>query len=237
VSGNRASLLGEHADHLIRVLRARIGQEFDISTGETVRRGRIAGISDGQVDFDLAGEVPASPVASLVLLLSVFNFSRMEWAIEKCVELGVSRIVPTITRRTDANLARASAKRVERWRRITLQAAEQSRRAGPPEVADPVKLREAVTLPTGLRILLSESEHSTSLPAALSAQSASAEVALAVGPEGGWTHDELRLFHEAGWISCSLGPTVLRAETAALAAAAIAMSVMVDIPSFPHPLR
>ena len=163
VSGDRAALTGEHAGHLVRVLRARVGQEFDIATGSdansgsNVRRGRISRIAGDRVEFELGGEVSAAGVLRLTLVLAIFKFDRMEWAIEKCTELGVSRIVPVIARRTDAHLAAASIKRVERWRRIALQAAEQSRRAAPPEIATPVEVGE-VTAGAGLRIALAESE-------------------------------------------------------------------------------
>src|SRR5271165_6372863 len=141
-SGNQAALTGAHADHLIRVLRARVGQEFDISTGVIVRRGRIANIRDGRVDFELGEEVTAPPVLGVTLLLSIFKFDRMEWAIEKCTELGVSRIVPAVARRTEAHLAVAAEKRVERWERIARQASEQSRRSSLPEISAPMKLKE-----------------------------------------------------------------------------------------------
>ena len=222
VSGTRAALTGAHADHLVRVLRAHVGQEFDIATGAVVRRGRVVAISDNRIDFDLGDEVHTAATASVTLLLAIFKFDRMEWAIEKCTELGVSRIVPVIARRTDSHLAVASAKRFERWRRIALQAAEQSRRTAPPEIATPIKLQEAVTLPGAPRIVLAESEQQTLLRDALG--SAEGEILLAIGPEGGWTEDELQRFQKSGWISASLGPTILRAETAAIAATAIAMS-------------
>ncbi len=112
VSGDRASLVGEHADHLVRVLRARVGQDFDIAAGDAVRRGRITSVENGRVEFELGEEVSGDSLAEITLLLAVFKFDRMEWAIEKCTELGVSRIVPVIARRTDAHLAAASAKRV-----------------------------------------------------------------------------------------------------------------------------
>src|SRR6201997_1846421 len=143
VSGNRAALRGDHADHLVRVLRARVGQEFDVVANAVVRRGRIVRISENRVEFDLGEEVPVAAVADLTLLLSVFKFDRFEWAVEKCTELGVRKIIPVIARRTDTHLASASAKRVERWRRIAVQSAEQSRRATPPEIPDPMKLHEA----------------------------------------------------------------------------------------------
>jgi 16S rRNA (uracil1498-N3)-methyltransferase len=224
VSGNRAALTGEHADHLVRVLRARVGQEFDIAAGSTLRRGRIVSVAAGRVEFELGEEVSAVSVANVTLLLSVFKFDRMEWAIEKCTELGVSRIVPMIARRTDAHLAAASAKRVERWRRLALQAAEQSRRTVPPEVAVPLKLKDAVDLPGAARILLAEAEQQVLLRDVLDSHPDQGEILLAIGPEGGWADDEVQLFKNAGWISVSLGSTILRAETAAIAATAIVIS-------------
>ena len=131
-------------------------------------------------------------------------------------------MVPVIARRTDSHLVAASAKRVERWRRIAVQASEQSRRASPPEIADPVKLPEAMAPTAGLKIVLSEVEEQSQLRDI----QPSGEVMLAIGPEGGWTEDELELLQKNGWLSVSLGPTILRAETAAIAATAITMSAL-----------
>jgi len=224
VSGNQAVLIGEHADHLIRVLRARVGQEFDIATGATVRAGRIVTIEPDRVEFELGEEVPAAKAANISLLLSIFKFDRMEWAIEKCTELGVARIIPLIARRTDAHLASAAAKRVERWRKIAVQASEQSRRAIPPQIDAPLKLKQALSLTADSRIVLAESEQQTLLRDVIAADSR--ELLLAIGPEGGWAEDELQEFQAAGWTSASLGRTILRAETAAIAATAIAKSIL-----------
>ena len=223
VSGERAVLTGTHADHLVRVLRARIGQEFDIVADGVVHRGQVASIGDGRVEFELGEEIPAEPSSlQLTLLLAIFKFDRMEWAIEKCTELGAARIVPLIARRTDSRLVSASAKRVERWRRIAVQAAEQSRRASPPEIADPTKLKDALTITAKLKIVLCEAEEQAHLrDISLDAEN---DVLLAIGPEGGWTQDELHQFQKGGWISASLGSTILRAETAAIAATAITMA-------------
>jgi 16S rRNA (uracil1498-N3)-methyltransferase len=223
-SANRAALIGDHADHLIRVLRARVGQQFDIIANGVAQRGRVTAISEHRVEFELAEEIPAAPAADLTLLLSIFKFDRMEWAIEKCTELGVAQIIPVIARRTAAHLASASAKRVERWRRLALQASEQSRRVTPPEIAAPSKLREASQLPAKLKIVLAETEEQTMLLDVLSP--ANESVLLAIGPEGGWTEDELDLIQKEGWISASLGPTILRAETAAIAATVLAIAAL-----------
>ena len=224
VSGNRASLLGSHADHLANVLRARMGQEFDIATADSVRRGRIVSIADGRVEFELGEVIRTASVPGLTLVLSIFKFDRMEWAIEKCVELGVTRIAPVVAQRTEAHLAAAALKRVERWQRLARQASEQSRRASPPEIAQPVKLKEIVTAATGTRIVLAESEDHVMLKEALQTRTAPNSIFLAFGPEGGWTETELKLFLGAGWIAASLGKTILRAETAAIAGTAVAFA-------------
>src|ERR1700678_847138 len=223
VSENHAALVGDHADHLMRVLRARVGQEFDVSTGPTVRRGRITSLTADRVEFELGEEVSSARLAEITLVLAIFKCDRMEWAIEKCTELGVSRIVPVIARRTDSHLAAASAKRAERWHRIAHQAAEQSRRAAPPEIFAPAKFSDALQFCADLRIVLAESEEQALLRDVVHPVAA---IALAVGPEGGWTEEELRSFQESGWISASLGRTILRAETAAIAATALAVSAV-----------
>jgi 16S rRNA (uracil1498-N3)-methyltransferase len=229
VSGDHAALVGAHADHLVRVLRARVGEEFDIATGHTVRRGRIISAKADRVEFELGEEIPTTRSIEITLVLAIYKFDRMEWAIEKCTELGVSRIVPLISRRTESHLAAASTKRVERWQRVARQAAEQSRRAAPPEIAAPLKLSEALKLNRGLRMVLAESEESTLLRDVLKPGARPDEITLAVGPEGGWTEDELQAFGQAGWTPASLGQTILRAETAAIAATAIVASTLFSL--------
>ncbi len=224
VSGNRAVLAGAHAEHLANVLRARVGQEFDIVTGTGVRRGTISNIRHGKIDFELGDKIPAVTAPNLMVLLSIFKFDRMEWAIEKCTELGVSQIVPVISQRTESHLATAATKRVERWQRIVRQASEQSRRDSAPSVSLPLKLRDALALVANRRIVLAETEHGTLLKDVLDSEPEGREVALAFGPEGGWTDAELEQFRAAGWTAASLGNTILRAETAAIAAVAVAMS-------------
>jgi 16S rRNA (uracil1498-N3)-methyltransferase len=224
-TSTHACITGKHAEHLIRVLRARLGQEFDISAGESLRRGVISSIADQRVEFELAEEIAARSTPEITLLLAIFKFDRMEWAIEKCTELGVARIVPLITARSEPHLVAASAKRVVRWQRIAHQASEQSRRISPPEISQPAKVQAAVQSSGGTSILLNEAEGQASLRDVL-ASHLSEGILLAVGPEGGWTEKELQIFIEAGWRSASLGPTILRAETAAIAATAAVISLL-----------
>ena len=229
VEGDRAFLTGRNAEHLARVLRARVGQEFDIATGDQVRLGRIASLSETEVEFVLGEAVGSAEQGRVSLLMAIFKFDRMEWAIEKATELGVASIQPVFAHRTDTHLAWAAVKRVERWRRIAREAAQQSRRTSAPDIADPVKLKDALSPDAGLKIVLAESERSLMLKEALAFPATNDQrlaTCLAVGPEGGWTEDELKLFAENGWTSASLGSTILRAETAAIAALAITLSLL-----------
>jgi 16S rRNA (uracil1498-N3)-methyltransferase len=222
VFGDRAALVGEHAQHLVRVLRAKVGQEFDIIALGIVRQARITSVEESRVEFELGPDVPAPLAQKITLLVSIFKFDRMEWAIEKCTELGVARIVPVIAQRAETHFATAAIKRVERWQRIARQASEQSRRASVPEITAPTRLKDAIAGSTGTRIVLSELEQQVRLRDLLP-EDASAEFTLAFGPEGGWTEPELAMFREAGWKSATLGNTILRAETAIIAAVAIVL--------------
>jgi len=239
VAGNAAALVGEHAAHLARVLRAEIGQEFDITTGAEVRRGTITSISEDRVEFALDSQSDSDPkeislvsIPKITLALAIFKFDRMEWAIEKCTEIGVARIIPVIARRSDAHLAAAATKRHERWQRIGRQASEQSRRSAPPEIAPPVKLKDiggVLRAETLSCIVLAESlagAEGVRLGDVLQSRSSQSEVALAVGPEGGWADEELAWLRETGWVPASLGATILRAETAAIVAAALALDAL-----------
>jgi 16S rRNA (uracil1498-N3)-methyltransferase len=171
----------------------------------------------------------------------------MEWAIEKTTELGIARITPILARRTEKHLAQSALKRSERWRRIALEASKQSRRTDVPEIADPIALKAALeqeNCPT--RILLSETEQTTTLTATLDHHQTGGPTAcpgpvegsgllevgsrithaIAIGPEGGWTPEEMSLFAQYQWQPVTLGPRILRAETAAIAAIAIASTCL-----------
>lgn len=224
-SGNRAALIGEHARHLSQVLRAKSGQQFDLSAGGELRRARIIKIAADRVEFEL-GDIIIQPTLPppFTIALSIFKFDRMEWAIEKCTELGVARIIPVIAARSEPHLVVAAAKRLERWQRIVRSASEQSRRISPPAVSEPLKLNALHTATEGTRIVLSEIETEQTLRDAVPQDVSS--LTLAFGPEGGWKNAELEKFHTAGWTTASLGPTILRAETAVIAAVAVASSVL-----------
>ena len=237
-----ATLTGTQADHLVRVLRARPGMEADIVAGGRVFHSELAAIEDVSGDqlsaggavarFRLLAEVEAEPALPITLVMSIFKFDRMEWAIEKATELGVAAIVPVIARRTDKHLMQASDKRAERWRRIAHEASQQARRSDVPQIFDPIALLDRVKTPrAGTRIVLAEQERSTTLREAI--EEALGVVAdqlpaleIAVGPEGGWVPEEVALFDANQWRAVSLGPRILRAETAAIAALALTAALV-----------
>ncbi len=222
VQGDRAFLLGPNANHLFRVLRVKIGQEFDVAADGVLRSAKVVFASHDQVEFELGAEVESTALPQVTVYLSIFKFDRLEWALEKLTELGISHVVPMIAQRTEEHLAKAAAKRVERWRKIAREASQQARRIAPPEIAEPLSLKKAIEQEQGSRIVLSEVEETVSLKSALNG--CKAPLALAFGPEGGWSETELELFKAAGWKPASLGHTILRAETAAIAAVAVAMA-------------
>ena len=225
VEGNRAFLLGPNASHLFRVLRVKIGQEFDVAADGVLHSAKVVFASHDQVEFELGPEVESASLPQITVYLSIFKFDRMEWALEKLTELGVGSIAPMIAQRTEEHLARAAARRVERWRKIAREASQQARRIEPPEIAAPAVLKKAITEAQGTRIVLSEAEEQISLKVAL--LEAPLPLSMAFGPEGGWSEAELALFNAGGWKPTSLGHTILRAETAAIAAVAVAMAELI----------
>jgi 16S rRNA (uracil1498-N3)-methyltransferase len=227
-----ATISGAQAEHMARVLRAQPGMEADVVAGGHVFHAQVAAVSPAEVRFNLIAEIQADPALPVTLVLAVYKFDRMEWAIEKATELGVAAIAPIIARRTEKHLAAAANKRVERWRRIVHEAAQQSRRSDVPLIHEPAPLASLVRAASqSTRIVLAEQERTTTLRHAIEEAAAATEnemptLEIAIGPEGGWAPEEEALFDANGWRAVSLGPRILRAETAAIAALAVVASCL-----------
>ncbi len=221
IHDSRAELSGEDALHLSRVLRAAPGECYEISDNVGVYLAEIESARKDRVVFRVLEPVEsAPPPVEVTLLAALFKFDRFEWMVEKVTELGVARIVPVVAGRSEHGLDKAAVKRVERWRRIAVEASQQSRRARLPEIMDAEPFDRAVARASAQRFLLDEAPGGAPLAAAVRG----GEVALLCGPEGGWTGAERQRAIEAGWQPVTLGPTILRAETAAMAAMAVVMS-------------
>jgi len=226
VRSGRAEISGDDARHLTRVLRVEAGQRYEISDNRNVYLAEIETARKEHVAFRTLEKLPLpAPTVRLILCAALIKFDHFEWMIEKATELGVSEIVPVETIRSERGLERAAHKRVERWRRIVLEASQQARRAFLPDVAEPEPLRDALAREGTYKFALDENPSARPLNALLPATRAPQDtVAMLIGPEGGWTDEERAQFIAANWTPVSLGPLVLRAETAALAALAIVNS-------------
>jgi 16S rRNA (uracil1498-N3)-methyltransferase len=224
--------MGAQAEHMARVLRAHPGMEADVVAGGHVFHAEVVAVAPGEVRFNLIAEVEADPALPVTLVMAVYKFDRMEWALEKATELGVAAVAPVIARRTEKHLAAAAEKRAERWRRIVHEAAQQSRRSDVPLIHEPAALATRVRAASAAtRIVLAEQERSTTLRNLIEEAQAAAKdempaLEIAIGPEGGWAPGEEALFDANGWRAASLGPRILRAETAAIAALAVVASCL-----------
>lgn len=218
VDDREAHAEGLTAHHLARVVRLREGEEVELSDGRRLFRARVAKTDSRRVEFVIDKELAAlSSGPEVALQIAVFQFSRFEWAVEKGTELGVSRIVPLAAARSETYLVKAARKRLERWRRIAEQAAQQSRRLAAPRIEQVVPLEEALVHGEGTRLIL----HPGGDPLGGVLRSTVAQpIQILAGPEGGWTDDEVSAAIGAGYRHVGMGPLILRCETAAIAALA-----------------
>jgi 16S rRNA (uracil1498-N3)-methyltransferase len=251
-----ASLRNEAAEHLGRVLRAEPGQLYELSDGQRVWLARVEHVAvskrgPSRIDFALVEPIQtAEPAFRTELLISIVKFDRFEWCLEKATELGVAEIVPLAAARTDKALIAAAAKRSERWNRILMESAQQSRRLSPPILHAALPPDKAFAQSSAsLKVLLSERREAKSLRKLLDQDSlsvaqallpaqrnegpvrfssvtdaktqATPTISLAVGPEGGWTEDEITSARAAGFLEASLGENILRTETAVIASLAV----------------
>jgi 16S rRNA (uracil1498-N3)-methyltransferase len=223
-----ATLRGESAHHLGRVLRAEPGQLYELTDGQRVWLARTERVGRDEVHFSLLEPLPApAPAVQVELLLAIVKFDRFEWALEKATELGAEIITPLDAERSDKNLATAARKRAERWTRILAESAQQARRLRIPTLREAATPRDAFrSSDASLKLLLSEKPGAKPLreilePAvSLARKDATASVVLAVGPEGGWTEAEFAAATTSGFVEAALGTNILRTETAVCAALA-----------------
>jgi len=222
IQRGHARITDQDAHHLTRVLRVEPGQKFEISDNRNVYLAEVETARRDLVSFAILNEIAApEPVVHTALFAALIKFERFEWLLEKATELGVDRVTPIQTDRSEKGLEHAAEKRLGRWNRIAREASEQSRRTRLPDIESPIRLEDALQAADRYRFALEEAEAPPILSVLPDARQPSDRVALLVGPEGGWTDRERAAIAAAGWKPVSLGQNILRAETAALAALAI----------------
>jgi 16S rRNA (uracil1498-N3)-methyltransferase len=230
--GNAAAMRGETADHLGRVLRAEVGQLYELSDGSSVWVARVSNVklskgAKSAIDFELVEEIPARESGPrLQLAISVVKFERFEWCLEKATELGVAEITPLAAARSDKALIGAAAKRRARWEKILVEAAQQSRQVRAPILRAAIPAVEAFReAKAEMKVLLSERADAKPMREILRSAQPN-DAVLAFGPEGGWTDDEIAVARGAGFAEASLGEEILRTETAVIAALAVVRFVL-----------
>jgi len=224
LTGDRVRIGEREAHYLSHVLRLRRGSEIVVFNGQgRERAATVRSLSRRETELDLGASLPPlpEPDTAIVLLQGLVKSDAMDLIVQKATELGVRRIVGI---RTDYSVIRLDAdrrdKRTEHWTRIARSACEQSHRHRPPAIGIERSLGEALaSLPVdGMRVALDREAGSDFAALAENATT----IYLAVGPEGGFSPPEIELLAGSGFEIVSLGPRVLRAETAALAAATLA---------------
>jgi 16S rRNA (uracil1498-N3)-methyltransferase len=218
----------EEAEHLTRVLRLGVGDTVAVFDGrgrEFLARVASADRRDVRVQLLSRVEPPREPAVPLTLAQAVLKGDKMDEVIRDAVMLGVAAVQPIVTRRTEVTVAAlVRGARVERWRRVALASAKQSRRAVLPEVRMPLTFDNYLEEPApALRLMLVEpgATSGTEPLAALRQERTPADAALMIGPEGGWEEREWTAARDRGVRVMSLGARTLRADAVPVAAISV----------------
>ncbi|MEO6196852.1 MAG: RsmE family RNA methyltransferase, partial [Dehalococcoidia bacterium] len=224
LGGTQVTITGDLAHRLARVLRYRPGDQIVLTSGAVTEYVvRLETASPRSVTGTIVGErpSPAEPSVEVILYQSLIRPNRFDFALEKCTEIGVSRFVPVINERTQIQ-EEPGAKRADRWRRIIIEAAEQCGRGRLPTVDPPQPFADALRTAPGLTLVPWEDERTTPLAACVrSLPERPATISVFIGPEGGYTNEEITVAGGAGAVLVTLGRRVLRSETAATVACGI----------------
>ena len=229
--GDEIVIAGEEAHHIIRVLRLGPGHSVSISDGKSVESlGVISDIDirDTKIKIKILDQNKSKETKPFITLLQALpKGEKFDWIIQKSTEIGVSKIIPVITQRTIVNILPSKLeRRMERWNKIAIEAAKQSLRMDIPQIGElstfDASLREVEK--HHLSIIPWEQEKELSIRKALkSIDGTVTKVAVFIGPEGGFSPEEVKKAKEMGAVSVSLGPRILRTETAAIAVCSILM--------------
>lgn len=226
-TGDTAIVTGQDAHHIARVLRMRVGEDLLLCDGGGTDYGcRITSLTDGEVQAQVLYRTPteSEPTVQVTLYQGLPKSEKMDLIVQKCVEIGVTRIVPVGMARSIVKLnAAEGAKKQARWQKIAASAAEQSGRGIVPEVAAPISFKQLLAAVEG--------EHTVTFyegggrPLAELVDTATESVSLVIGPEGGFEAEEIERLRAAGAHVATLGKRILRCETAPLVALSVVMQL------------
>ncbi len=225
VREDRITVTGEDVRHIASVLRMKTGDELLLCDGQgTDYRVRIIDAGKKEIRTEVVGSTRRELAGPAITLgQGLPKSDKMDWIVQKATELGVSSIVPLVTERTIVKI-RDEEKRVSRWQKICREAAMQSNRPDIPRVEPILRFSDflrTLNSELGTLLLLPWEEGTTPIKNVLRAHSAVKDIIVLIGPEGGFAPSEAELARANGFHLVSLGPNILRTETAAISALAM----------------
>ena len=228
-AGDLVYLAEEDARHALSVLRLKAGQAVEVFLSGQRYEAEISSTDRNDVCVKLLSQLPSAEAAlSVTLYQGLPKSDKMDFIVQKAVELGVSRIVPVIMSRCVVKLnPKDAAHKLERWRKIAREAGKQCGRCMIPEITEPCTLSSLSTLPSYPETNIvpwEESEGNGPLAFSRSHPGLSS-LGILIGPEGGIDRDEIDVLRQSGFIPVTLGKRILRTETAGLAAVASFMAL------------
>ncbi len=241
ITASHIEISGEDAVHILRVLRLNVGHSIELCDGAGMDYpATIVETRKDRLTVKLGEGSPSmgEPTIKVTLYQGIPKSTKMDLIIQKCVELGVHRIVPLETVRTISTLSdtKKIEKKIARWQRISEEAAKQSKRGIIPKVEDPVSFSQIIKSASHtMKLIPWEGEKDISLKNYLDKNhhkgccSSEADIGIVIGPEGGFDHGEIALAKEYGWETVTLGPRILRTETAGMATISAIMFYMEEM--------
>ena len=226
VHHQKFTLLGSEARHAVLVLRKKVGDVIDLFDGKDLSyQGRIESVSPERVEGVIVAKQPAARASKIELILcqALIKGPKWDWLVEKACEIGVSKLVPLITKRTVVKPAKPEAR--DRWKRIALAASKQCGRSDVMDITGVSSFAQVLQAadPSTLLLIPWEKENKKSIRQACQ-EFNGARALVFIGPEGGWEAEEIELARRHGAVPVRLGPTLLRSETAGLVAATLVLN-------------
>ena len=220
------ALSRQESDHALKTLRMKPGDTLELIAAERLYGGEIADIEDGGARVRIVRELPSpEPAVKVTLAQGLPKADKLEWIVQKATELGVYRILPVEMARSVARITEKDGKKLERLRRIALEAAKQAGRAHVPQVLPAVRFQDVLRELNGAVYVAWEEAEAPRLSEAVAADRPP-EITLVIGPEGGVTAEEIARLSAIGAKPVTLGRRILRTETAGLCALAVTMAAL-----------
>ncbi len=230
IKNGHAAISGSDYRHIVKVLRLQIGDEITLfDEGGTEHLGKIEEITSKEIRVAIAESksVKTESELHIHLLQGIPKRDKMDLIVEKATELGVRTIVPVITERSQVR----ETKKIMRWQRIATESSKQCGRVTPPEIYEAISFKEALELKnhSGLQLIFYEKCEVKLNDLLQSFSGIPTDITLFIGPEGGFSEEEVKIAQERGFITSGLGPRILRTETAGIVAIAVLQFLYGDI--------